>query len=730
MKTRYAVDDQHRSFRKIHHLTSAAMCQMMVDFAGSCSSRSSSREWLKKMRYLQHVEPQYRSNGDSAETFGHLGLSEPPSPSRGPHATFLELNDRSALPNSSAYVAVSYCWDRDIADWYDVDSDLPIEIIQQNGSTKRSRMPSDVLYRAFRYAKSRSIDAIWIDQECINQDDPADKEDAIQAMDLVYQKSAHPIAILESWFDTQNQVDIFSSIVDPGEIFEFDANKIEALADILSHFAVDRWFTRAWTLQESTSSGVRMLLLIGCPDLKKHDVFGPNPDEFEISIWDFQQAMVNARNLIEEGLANNAWENTSTAIHESNCADELWNRVPTNVPDRFGLRQEGSYRQKCNAAQAINFLAERYNSVFSDRLAILANLCDYETRINTRLLEDPSSSFSTCALTLAILNGDMSLLTGYGEAKGLPLEVDGVSVGDHRAIGGVYHSDDRSGFGFSWGPKPTAKLNNIVYVEENAVTFRLEPATLSADGLRVRGLLWHVHQEIMVHESQALFHGKWEQELESQIDDVSDQRQRKLMHDFTITLLHELLEKGFTSLAQTFWHFFEPYGQYITQSGSYKRGRSFPFNEVFGSRASLKEDEDTTSADLVEDLKTQWDSPSLFIHPDLQDSFKPPPHTKLVGQVCQLGKFLCGIPFTTSSSPVSSEPLVWFESAEMDDLVFTPFTQLGDAIAKSAYQYQAVSWAVQRTGKVVDGCEILHCLGRRRGFYRFEGLEPTVYILG
>lgn len=54
---------------------------------------------------------------------------------------------------------------------------------------------------------------------------------------------------------------------------------------------------------------------------------------------------------------------------------------------------------------------------FPDRLAMLANLCDHEYRINTEVLELPGGSFPICCLTLAIIYGDLSLLVGYREEE-------------------------------------------------------------------------------------------------------------------------------------------------------------------------------------------------------------------------------------------------------------------------------------------------------------------------
>ncbi|KAF7508461.1 hypothetical protein GJ744_009174 [Endocarpon pusillum] len=667
---------------------------------------------------------------ETNETYQALAKLDRPrssSPDSSTLEILLKLKNCSMLADPSAYVAVSYCWNRVNVDWFDAESALPVKVVQKNCAKRPCAVPTDVIHRVLAYSKTREINAIWIDQECINQNDPIDKEDGIQAMDLVYQRSAHPIAILETCFQTQVQCDVFAAIADP-HFFDFDPSYIEDLGDILGALADDKWFTRAWTLQESTSAGVSMLLLIGCPGLDKSDVFGPIPDEFEISIWDFQEAMVNARNLIEEGIAQNWWPDTSDAIYASNLADELWNRIPRIIPDEFKSRQEVSYRQVCNAAEAVTFLAGRQVSFFPDKLAILANMCNYECRVDTKILENPKSSFSTCALTLSILNGDMSLLMGYGgrSPRGLP------SLGeDCRATFDVFQDDDdglpMNHYGFSWGPKPSGSLNNIVYNEEYGAMLRLQPSVLLADGLKVRGALWQFEQDIAVPNTQAQFEARWNRELDLQVgedmwaSEGRQERQRFLMYDFAMTLLHELLDCGFSALARTFWLFLQPFGMS-------SRSWLHSFDDVFGRRVATNK-EDSMSDTIAQDLQKQWPLSTLSVDPQYRHTKIPSIHRKLIEQVCQSGTLLFGIPLTKPIEPLSSQPHVWFENTRKGELIFTPFTTMGNEVALSRYSERAISWHVRQTGRIVDACETLHCLGRRRGFWRFEGSESRDYVL-
>lgn len=63
-----------------------------------------------------------------------------------------------------------------------------------------------MLYSAVAYAEAQNIIAIWIDQECNDQDDPGEKENAVQVMDIVYQEADDAIAILEVYLAEINSL--------------------------------------------------------------------------------------------------------------------------------------------------------------------------------------------------------------------------------------------------------------------------------------------------------------------------------------------------------------------------------------------------------------------------------------------------------------------------------------------------------------------------------------------
>ncbi|KAI4217658.1 MAG: hypothetical protein LQ351_000254 [Letrouitia transgressa] len=658
------------------------------------------------------------------------------------HECTLSLRHRSCLRDLSAYVAVSYCWKRELV-WPVVDDHNAHEVFCEDLSKRHTIAPYDILCRSITYAKAHGVHAVWIDQECIDQSDTRDKEAAIQEMDIVYQDSDHPIAVLEYCFQTQTEIDVFTSICDIA-YFTFDPSQIDILENVLSALVDDEWFARAWTLQESVSAGVSMTLLLGCPGLQKSPHFGPTPDDVEISIWDFQNAMVWTRGLIEESLTAGIWPDTESAINASNYADILWNYLPTILPhdssDR--LRRNPSHRQVCNAAQGMAFLKYRGISLFPDELAILANLCNYDYRINTKVLEPAGSSFSICALTLAIVNGDMSLLGGYeaqnqrlvdhsydNPARSISLAKDG------RSIKPVYENDDHdipsNAYGFSWGPKPSASLQNINYLEEDGRLFRLKPSTLSKYGLRVCGVLWSIDCIVYTPRTQQEFSVRWQEELALQLGEnvlEGKTRQTALTQEFSWSLLNELVELDFDELARSIWNFVQPLGRDpISGNESYGLSPPYSFDYVFGHLLQGARIPHLNFEYDEHEIQGRLAAPYLSFDPENEAFDRPNLQRLLIDRVCKEGALICGTPIVSPHS--IKKPRVWFEACKMGDQIFTPVTNLGDSTTRSRYRNEAMSWRVSETGKSTGDCEILHCFGRRRGIWRTEGLCHEDYVL-
>lgn len=208
-------------------------------------------------------------------------------------------------------------------------------------------------------------------------------------------------------------------------------------------------------------------------------------------------------------------------------------------------------------------------------------------------------------------------------------------------------------------------------------------------------------------------HNWWVQESQQQ-SEKRLQREMALVRDFCWSLVHELVDSGHTDMARALWGYIQPRGTSSNYGWTSKTAPPpYSFETIFGSlNHSLGSDgsqgyneNDVRNRLGIESLTTDLKHPTIL--------------RRILRQVCENGPLICGIPV---NYPDHQELRVWFESCKQGDLVFTPFTQMAGEILFSSYGSEAVSWRVLQTGNIADGCEVLHCLGRRRGLYRFEGL--------
>lgn len=437
----------------------------------------------------------------------------------------LLLTEQGDCQGCKHYAAVSYCWPQH-GEAQDVDgSDRKYTVLTKTGE-RASRAPAHVLERAIAYAGDTELSFIWIDQECIWQDDEDDKERGIQSMDLVYQRSAHPIGLLNAVFNSRESLDILEQLIEGREI---EMKNMEDLADFLELLNEDLWFTRTWILQESTAGGLDMQLLA------RHDIafekpesLGTIPGEVQISITELHEAIGWAQECIDthrDALRPALLQRLEAAMPKS------WNLCPTHTP-RLGQNvNDPDYRQTCNAAQALNYMADRNNSRVADRLAILSNLCDYGIRIDTSKVEKTALTFTVSALALGVFNGDLSMM------------------GDHTAA-----LSDR--LAYSWGPLRQGTLSKLAYVEEDEDIVRLRPSHITNHGLAIEGFLWHMDRQIDCQDIKSTYESRWNTtKVEPhEIYPTQSSKAQFLRAEIIWHLLRRLVHQGHLQLANAVWH--------------------------------------------------------------------------------------------------------------------------------------------------------------------------------
>ncbi|OBR02141.1 ATP-dependent DNA helicase [Colletotrichum higginsianum IMI 349063] len=312
------------------------------------------------------------------------------------------------------YVALSYTW----APSEHENSEPGIYPVENwdDSHFRLSPVRKCVLDRVLHYMRHNNVDFFWIDAHCIRQvtcgiNDCArhlrciEKRDAIQAMDLVYQLSEHPVALLGWELKTGSELYLLKQILS-GDLVDGDCEfrlcaatpvhvATKALL-LLSEITRDSWWCRAWTFQENYRGGTRMQLLIRHdPSLelqkRRHGVFGEIPGELCIQSVMFSTQATRLCLAIRE----------VTALL----------RLDANRVDGV-LRAAGRYALMVHSSSSmtptvIADIEARKLSKPWDRLAIVANCCQYPVRLDGGALSRQGQSPSLSILAMCLLNGEI-----------------------------------------------------------------------------------------------------------------------------------------------------------------------------------------------------------------------------------------------------------------------------------------------------------------------------------
>jgi hypothetical protein len=226
--------DTSLTLGQIHNGDPAALINQMLEIQKLTTSRDESEEWATNLRFL-HVQE------------------------LGPKAQLIRipLTRKGEYQNRSDYVAVSYRWQTPA----DPEPNPGYLIIDADGTQRGNKVPNSVLHRAITYALDNKIPFIWIDQECIpnREDYPEEHGIAIQAMDIVYRRSDHPLGLLQ---DSLRQ----KQLILLGELLKRPVNRckitgaerwavapseeeIPSIHGLLKKVLNDDWWDRAWIFQ-------------------------------------------------------------------------------------------------------------------------------------------------------------------------------------------------------------------------------------------------------------------------------------------------------------------------------------------------------------------------------------------------------------------------------------------------------------------------------------------------
>ncbi|KAJ2977358.1 hypothetical protein NUW58_g7835 [Xylaria curta] len=316
-------------------------------------------------------------------------------------------NGRSVA--SSEYVAVSYTWgfseEEEEQESCQSFGGYFIESRKTGEPPQPSNVRDVVWERALHYAAHVKCETIWIDRECVDQDDANEKETAIQNMHLVYSLSRKPIALLTHVIQTAKELDLIVALL----LEDLREEEESAALDLLDEITSDLWWQRAWTFQEDYRASTRMTFLIPhtsnlehrkqtARDMLNRPLLGTLPGEICIKSTDFRRCATQfclqykhreptKETICNKILATAGKYNVLLRDHQlsNTYASVSRSMTPTILAD-IGRR---------------GILAE------SDRLAIAANCCGYTVRLDTTALNKRGSSLSLSMLALCLLNGEI-----------------------------------------------------------------------------------------------------------------------------------------------------------------------------------------------------------------------------------------------------------------------------------------------------------------------------------
>lgn len=311
------------------------------------------------------------------------------------------------------YVVVSYCWQFDqskeglppIPNYYIHDSDSPANV------SRRNKCPDLVLHRAIQYARKRECPYIWIDQECINQEDKEDVEKHLKIMHRVYRESHWPIAILSVQLPDVDTVKAarneFEGMFDDDDP-STTVLKMKQRADAHEIIAKDRWFSRAWVFQER-SCAKRLVLLL--PPCKGSDGQPLATEDYQVDYsenLDPFSRFSPLRFCFLQVIKFKPWKDSKNFVEANSASENM------EVQKRYDPAYSLSI-----ASRTFHKLKDCGCSLVSDRLTILGNICDLDCKLLSNRLRDPKYSYNTCAFALFVANNPFSRKRRAGFIKEL-----------------------------------------------------------------------------------------------------------------------------------------------------------------------------------------------------------------------------------------------------------------------------------------------------------------------
>lgn len=367
---------------------------------------------------------------------------------------------------------ISYSWHRPANEREEAGSCL---IEDDAGWSRRSEVRYPVWRRAADYMRNEEVEYLWIDKECIAQEDREAKAKAISEMDWLYHHGTHPFGLLTCTIKEEIELHLLAQIL-LGENFSLkEGNTAEAwpAIQLLSEITSDIWWNRAWIYQENYHGGNRINLLMPYEreletlKAKHSDLFGDLKGELVINSIRFSKALTNL----------------CSVFNRSN-PPEWQAEVASQITSRAGRYSALLERRSSMSPTIIADVGKRDVTNHPDRLPISANCCSYNIRLDSDKLDKKRHSLSVAILALFLLNGEI-----FSEVPG-----DTTSPPDLTVVESIQR------YGFE-GFNPPPFENRLLSFNKKC---RFVDPQIAGDGVHTCGHLWQLcRRTIRISSKQA-----------------------------------------------------------------------------------------------------------------------------------------------------------------------------------------------------------------------------------
>lgn len=225
------------------------------------------------------------------------------------------------------------------------------------------------------------------------------------------------------------------SKVDPSP--DIDEPMMHLILDIISSVVSDRWYTGAWAAQEALFAGSSLLLVLNQPQtFQKQSAFAlkhfspefpewssVSQEIFAVPVTEFLELLRVTERLLPVSLTpreDRPPPNIRTLhrgiplITKGRECNGYTRDAPTGelrwLLGAEGDTEKSAARRVVDAATAMGTLATRHCRNFEDIMSIVAHMCNFQVRLNASTVAKNCKSLKLALLTMAIANGDYSLL--------------------------------------------------------------------------------------------------------------------------------------------------------------------------------------------------------------------------------------------------------------------------------------------------------------------------------